>query len=147
MTIKQTLEENLKTAMRAHDEDGKRVCRMALSSIKFVEKENGKALTDDEIIPILQKELKIRKETLQEAIKGAREETITETQKDIAALEALLPKQLSPDELSKIVKETIDEVGAKSAADMGKVMKAIMPKVKGLAPNDTVSKMVKELLS
>lgn len=133
--------------MRAHDEDGKRVYRMVLASVKFAEKEAQKELEENEVISILQKEMKIRRESLAESLKAGREEAAAEAQKDIEALEVLLPKQLSIDELKAIVQQVIDEVGAKTAADMGKVMKAVMPKVKGLAANDVISKTVKELLS
>lgn len=147
MSIKDTINEKLKEAMKAHDEDGKRVYRMVLSSVKFAEKTTGKELDDNEVVQILQKELKIRKETLQEAQKANKTESIEEAEKDIAAIEPLLPKQMSPDEVRAVVQDAINETGASSAADMGKVMKVVMPKLKGLAPNDMISKTVKELLS
>ena len=147
MSTKEALNERLKEAMRAHDEDGKRVYRMVLASIKFAEKEQQKELEENEVIAILQKEMKIRRESLAESLKAGRDAAAEEAKKDIAALETLLPKQLSAEELSAIIKQVIEEVGAASAADMGKVMKAVMPKVKGLAANDLISKTVKELLS
>ena len=147
MSLKETINEKMKDAMRAHDEDGKRVYRMLLSSVKFAEKTTGKELDDNEITQILQKELKIRKESLSEAEKAGREAAADEAKKDIAAIEPLLPKQMSEEELEGVIREIINEVGASSAADMGKVMKSVMPKVKGLAPNDLISKKVKELLS
>ena len=147
MTLKEQINENLKQAMLAHDEDGKRVYRMILSSVKFAEKTEGKELDDSEVTQILQKELKIRKESLEEAKKAGRESAVAEAEKDIAAIEPLLPKQMSVDELKAVISEVIAEVGASSPADMGKVMKAVMPKVKGLAANDMISKTVKELLS
>ena len=146
MSLKETINEKMKDAMRAHDEDGKRVYRMLLSSVKFAEKTTGKELDDNEITQILQKELKIRKESLSEAEKAGREAAADEAKKDIAAIEPLLPKQMSEEELEGVIREIINEVGASSAADMGKVMKSVMPKVKGLAPNDLISKKVKELL-
>lgn len=147
MSIKDTINEKLKEAMRMHDEDGKRVYRMVLSSVKFAEKTAGKELDDSEVVQILQKELKIRKESLQEAQKAGRAEAAEEAEKDIAAIEPLLPKQLSPDEVKAIVQEAINETGSSSPSDMGKVMKVVMPKLKGLAANDLISKTVKELLS
>ena len=147
MSIKDTLNEKLKEAMKMHDEDGKRVYRMILSAIKFAEKTDGKELDDGEAVQILQKELKIRKESLQEAEKAGREEAVAEAAKDIAAIEPLLPKQMSADELKCVILEAIKETGAAGAKDMGKVMKVVMPKLKGLAPNDLISKTVKELLS
>ena len=147
MSIKETINEKLKDAMRNHDEDGKRVYRMILSSIKFIEKTEKRDLDDEEVVRILQKELKIRRETLAEAEKGDREAAREEAMKDIALIEPFLPKQMSEEELRAAAQEVITETGAQSAADMGKVMKALMPKVKGMAPNDQISKVVKELLS
>lgn len=147
MSIKDTLNEKLKEAMREHDGDGKRVYRMILSSVKFAEKTSGKEMDDSEIVQVLQKELKIRKESLEEAKKAGREEAVTEAEKDIAAIEPLLPKQMSAEEVKAIAEDAIKEVGGATAADMGKVMKVVMPKLKGLAPNDLISKTVKELLS
>ena len=147
MAIKETLNDKLKEAMKNHDEDGKRVYRMVLSSVKFAEKTAGKELDDAEVTEILQKELKIRKESLAEAQKAGREEAAAEAQKDIDAIEPLLPKQMSEDELKAAIQAVIDEIGAASPADMGKVMKVVMPKLKGLAANDVISKTVKELLS
>ena len=147
MTIKETLNDKLKEAMKNHDEDGKRVYRMVLSSVKFAEKTAGKELSDSEVTEILQKELKIRKESLAEAQKAGRDEAAAEAQNDIDAIEPLLPKQMSEDELKAAIQAVIDEIGASSPADMGKVMKVVMPKLKGLAANDVISKTVKELLS
>jgi hypothetical protein len=120
---------------------------MILSSVKFAEKTNGKELDDNEIIQILQKEIKIRKETIAEGQKAGRPESIEEAEKDIKAIEPFLPKQMSTEELKKAILEIIEETGASSSADMGKVMKLAMPKLKGSAPNDLISKTVKELLS
>ena len=147
MSIKDNINEKLKEAMKSHDEDGKRVYRMILSSVKFAEKTSGKELEDKEVVEILQKELKIRKETLAEAQKAGREESISEAEKDIQAIEPLLPKQMTEEEVRAVIQRIIEEVGAVSAADMGKVMKAAMPELKGLAPNDMISKIVKESLS
>jgi hypothetical protein len=147
MGIKNQLEENLKTAMKAHDEDRKNVIRLALASIKFAEKEQNKALAEDEVNAILQKEVKIRREMIEDAKKAGREDTIDGIIKEAAILEEFLPKQLSIDEIKQIVAETAKEVEAVNPADMGKVMKAIMPKVKGIAASDVVSKCVKEYLA
>ena len=147
MSIKADLEQGLKDAMKSHDEDRKRVFRMALSSIKFIEKNENKELDDQELTAILQKEIKIRNETMQEALKSDREEMVSLLKNEIVILEGFLPKQLSVDDLQEIVKSAILEAQAKNAADMGKVMKIVLPKVKGRAANDTVSKLVKDLLA
>lgn len=147
MSIKDTINEKLKESMRNHDEDGKRVYRMVLASVKFAEKTAGKELEDNDVVQILQKELKIRKETLSEAQNAGREAAAAEAQKDIDAIEPLLPKQMDAEELKAVIRQAIEETGASSAADMGKVMKVVIPKLKGLAANDVISKTVKELLS
>ena len=147
MSIKDTINEKLKESMRNHDEDGKRVYRMVLASVKFAEKTAGKELEDNDVVQILQKEMKIRKETLSEAQNAGREAAAAEAQKDIDAIEPLLPKQMDAEELKAVITQAIEETGASSAADMGKVMKVVMPKLKGLAANDVISKTVKELLS
>ena len=147
MSIKSDMEQGLKDAMKSHDEDRKRVFRMALSSIKFIEKNENKELDEQELIAVLQKEIKIRNETMQEALKSNREDMVSELKNEIILLESFLPKQLSLDDLRKIISAAILETQAKTAADMGKVMKIVLPKVKGRAANDTVSKLVKDLLA
>ncbi len=147
MSIKSDLEQGLKDAMKSHDEDRKRVYRMALSSIKFIEKNENKELDDQGLIAVLQKEIKIRNETLQEAVKSGRESMVSEIKNEISLLENFLPKQLSLDEIKEIIISAISEVQAMSAADMGKVIKTVLPKVKGRAANDVVSKLIKDLLS
>ncbi|NMA12158.1 MAG: GatB/YqeY domain-containing protein [Chloroflexi bacterium] len=146
MTIKQQLEENLKEAMKSQDEDRKRVYRVVLASIRYLEKEQGKPLDDPATVEVLQKEIKIRREMIADALKADRPESIEEKELEINLIETFLPKQLSEDEIKEIVQKTIAEVGAVSPADMGKVMKAVLPQVKGLAPNDQVSRTVRELL-
>ena len=147
MSIKDTINDKLKDAMRNHDDDGKRVYRMVIASVKFAETTEGRELPDSDVVQILQKELKIRKESLAEAQKAGREAAAAEAEKDIAAIEPLLPKQMSETELREAISRIIEETGAASAADMGKVMKIAMPKLKGLAANDLISRTVKELLS
>lgn len=146
MTIKQQLEENLKEAMKSQDEDRKRVYRVVLASIRYLEKERGKPLDDPATIEVLQKEIKIRREMIEDALKAERSESIEEKKNEISLIETFLPKQLSEDELKEIAQRAIAEVGAVGPADMGKVMKAVLPQVKGLAPNDQVSKTVRDLL-
>ncbi len=146
MTIKQQLEENLKEAMKSQDEDRKRVYRVVLASIRYLEKERGKPLDYPATIEVLQKEIKIRREMIEDALKAERSESIEEKKNEISLIETFLPKQLSEDEIKEIVQKAIAEVGAVGPADMGKVMKAVLPQVKGLAPNDQVSKTVRELL-
>jgi uncharacterized protein YqeY len=146
MTIKTNLENALKDAMRANDEVARRTIRLALSSIKLAEVEKGAALEDAELSAILQKEVKSRKEAMQEAEKANRPDLLEGAKADVAVLEKFLPKGMDPAELEKITREVIAEVGATTMTDMGKVMKVLIPKLEGRAPNDQVSQIVRRLL-
>ena len=132
--------------MRSNDEIARRSVRMALSSIKLSEVEKGDALEESELAAILQKEIKSRKEAIQEAEKAGRNDLIEAATLDIAVLEKFLPEAMDPAELDKITLETIKEVGAQGITDMGKVMKALLPKLQGRAPNDQVSQLVRKYL-
>jgi len=146
MTIKTDLENALKDAMRAKDEVALRTIRMALSAIKLAEVEKGAALEDTDLAAILQKELKGRKEALGEAEKANRADLLEAAKADIIVLEKFLPKAMNPAELEKLTREVIAEVGAVSMTDMGKVMKVLLPRLEGRAPNDQVSQLVRRLL-
>ncbi len=146
MDIKTRLENDLKTALRASDDTGKRTIRMALSSIRLAEVEKGGALDDSALVATIQKEIKGRRETIQDAQKAMRPDIIAASEAEIKVLESYLPQQLTPTELQAMVEAAIDETGAKAPADMGKVMKILIPRVQGRAPNDQISQMVRQLL-
>ena len=146
MSLKDQLSEALKVAMRESNTDSKRVIRMVISSIKNNEIDNGKVLTDEEVISILYKEIKSRHEVIEGAELSNRQDLIDEAQHDIKILNAFLPAGLSQEEITLIVQECIVEVGAHTPADMGKVMKMVLPKISGRAPGNQVSQIVKDLL-
>jgi hypothetical protein len=146
MDIKTNLNEAVKTAMKSGDELGKRVIRMALASIKQAEVDRRETLDDAAVIAILQKEIKTRRESLEESQKAGRAEAVKVYEQEIVLIESFLPKAMSADELRALVREVIAETGASSPADMGKVMKAVMPKVAGRAAGDQISQAVRELL-
>jgi uncharacterized protein YqeY len=146
MSIKNQLNDSLKDAMKSGDEVRKRTVRMALASIKQVEVDKRVELDDAAVTGILQKEVKNRRESLEEARKANRADLIEANEAEIRVLEAFLPKAMPAEELRAIVQAAITETGASTPADMGKVMKAVMPKVAGRAPNDMVSATVRELL-
>jgi uncharacterized protein YqeY len=146
MDIKTQLNEALKTAMKSGDEVRKRTVRMALAAIKQAEVDRQTTLDDAAVLGILQKEIKIRREALDEARLANRPDLAAEAEAEIAVLQAFLPQALSPDELHALVQAAIAEVGATSPADMGKVMKVLMPKVAGRVPGDQVSQAVRESL-
>ncbi len=147
MDIKTQLNESLKEAMRLKDNVRRDTLRMALAAIKQAEVDKRIALDDLAVIAVLQKEIKSRREALEEAHKANRADLVQANETEIAILEAFLPKALSTDELRQLVEAAIAESGASAPADMGKVMKAVLPKVAGRAPGDQVSAMVRELLA
>lgn len=146
MDIKTQLNEALKESMKAGDEVRKRTVRMVLAAIKQVEIDRRITLDDAAILGILQKEIKTRKESLEEAQKAGRENLVADAQAELAVLTVFLPAGLSADELRALVQAAIAETGAAAPADMGKVMKVLLPKIAGRAPGDEVSAAVRELL-
>ena len=146
MGIKQDLEKELRDAMKNNDVMRKSTLRLALSSIQLAEVEKRGALDDQAILGIVQKEIKMRRETIQDAEKGNRKDIVDEKLAEIKILEGFLPKQLSEAEIAELAKKAIQEVGASSVNDSGKVMKVLMPQVAGRAPGDQISKIVRQLL-
>jgi uncharacterized protein YqeY len=146
MDTKSQLENALKDAMRANDDVRRRTIRMALAAIKQAEVDRQVKLDEAALLAILQKEIKTRRESLEEAQKASRSDLASAAEAEIAVLKVFLPKGFSPEELRALVQAAIAEVGATSPADMGKVMKILMPKIGGRAPGDQVSAMVRELL-
>lgn len=147
MDTKTQLNQTLKDAMKSGDETRKRTVRMVLAAIKQVEVDKRIELDEAAVLAILQKEVKTRRESLEEAKKAAREDLAVASQAEIDILNAFLPQAMSAEELRELARQAIAETGASSPADMGKVMKAIMPKVAGRAPGDQVSAAIRELLS
>jgi len=132
--------------MRANDDVHRRTLRMALTAIKLSEVEKGAALDENGIMAILQKEIKNRRESIQDAQRANRPDLIADNEAEIKVLEGYLPKPLSSEELTELARSVIAEVGATSPADMGKVMKVLLPRVQGKAPGDQVSLVVRSIL-
>ena len=146
MSIKTQLNESMKDAMRSGDEVRKSTVRMALAAVKQAEVDKRVELDDMAVMNLLQKEVKNRREALEEARKANRPDLAEANEAEIRVLEAFLPKSMPEEELRALVQAAITETGAASPADMGKVMKIVMAKVAGRAPNDRVSATVRELL-
>jgi hypothetical protein len=153
MTIKTELNESVKDAMKSGDEVRKRTLRMVLAAVKQVEvdKRSNPAdkrteLDDTAVMNLIQKEVKNRREAIEEAKKANRADLVEANEAEIRVLQAFLPKAMPAEELQALVQAAIAETGASTPADMGKVMKTVMPKVAGRAPNDMVSAAVRELL-
>ena len=148
MSIKDQLTEDMKQAMKDR-ENGKlrlSVIRMVRSNIKNVEINDKKELTDDEVLAVLMKEVKMRQDSLEEFQKAGRSELVAQAEEEIKILKKYLPEVLSDEELKGIVAEVVAEVGATTMKDMGKVMPAVMAKTKGRADGKRINAMVRELL-
>jgi uncharacterized protein YqeY len=146
MTTKDALNNALKESLKSGDDLQKNTVRMALAAIKQIEIDKRIVLDETGIASILQKEVKSRRESIMDAQKANRPETIITLEKEISILESFLPKQMDKFEIEAIVKNAIAELDAKTPADMGKVMKLVMTQVQGRASGDLISSVVREML-
>lgn len=146
MSLKDELSNALKDAMRASDDGRKVPLRLVISAIKLAEVEKGGELDDTEVMGMIQKEVKARRESIADAEKAKRDDLIAAAQAEMAVLESFLPKGLTAEELEAIVRAAIAEAGATSPADMGAVMKLLVPRTKGRADGGQVSALVRQLL-
>lgn len=147
MTIKDRLMSDMKTAMKARETDRLTVIRSLRSAVRQAEIDGKTDLDDDHVIGIISKELKMRQDSLTEFKKGGRADLVEKTEAEIAVVMKYLPKQLSEDEVRTLVKDAVAQTGASEPKDMGKVMKVIMPQVKGKADGKLVNNIVREMLN
>lgn len=147
MTLKEQLLSDLKSAMKSKDKVAKDTVTMIRAAVLQKEKDTKAELEDNEILDIIAKQHKQRKDALADFVKAGRDDLIETTNQEIAIIKKYLPEQLSREEIEKIVDETIEEVGATSMKEMGKVMGKLMPKVKGVADGKVVNEIVREKLS
>jgi hypothetical protein len=146
ISTKLRLTQALKDAMRARDELRKSTIRMALAAIKNAEIERRAELDEPALLAILQKEVKLRREAIEDAQRAGREELVAEGEAEIAVLEEFLPQPLTLEELENLAREIIAEVGASSPREMGQVMKNLMPRIQGRADGKQASQIVQRLL-
>ncbi|MFP4660700.1 MAG: GatB/YqeY domain-containing protein [Halanaerobiales bacterium] len=146
-SLKERLLEDMKEAMKSKNKQKLSVIRMARAAIKNVEIDKRKDLEDNEVIEVLAKEVKQRRDSIKEYEKAGKEDIVVDLNKEIEILSDYLPEQLTEDELEVLVNESIEELGASSMADMGKVMGTIMPRVKGRADGNIVNTLVRQKLS
>ena len=147
--LKQKLQEELKQSMLAKDSLRTSVLRMLLSAINYYEIQKGGAgyeATDEDVLSVIQKEAKQRRDSIEEFKKANRPELVEKEEKELEMLQVYLPQQMSKEEIKTLVKEVVSQTGAKTMADMGKVMGALMPKIKGKADGGMVSKIVRDSL-
>lgn len=148
MSIKDLLTEDMKQAMKDREAGKLRltVIRMVRSNIKNIEINEKKELTDEEVLSVLMKEVKMRKDSIEEFEKAGRGELIPQAQQEIEVLKKYLPEPLSDDELKILVQEAIAETGAATPKEMGKVMPVVMAKAKGRADGKRINVMVRAVL-
>jgi uncharacterized protein len=144
---KAKLNSALKEAMMNKDTARRDVVRLVQSAIKQVEVDTRKEVSEEDVIGLIQKEVKKRRESIEEAKKVGRDDIVENEGKELSILETFLPEQLSRDEITALAKEAVAQSGATSAKEMGKVMGILMPKVKGKADGSIVTQVVKELLN
>jgi uncharacterized protein len=148
MSLLERLNNDMKQAMKNKEKDKLSVIRMIKATMQNEAIKLGKQeLSEEEELTVLSREMKQRKDSLHEFDKAGRNDLVEKLQQEISVVEIYMPKQLSEEEIADIVKQAIVEVDATSKADMGKVMSALMPKVKGKADGSLVNKLVQQHLS
>ena len=147
---KQKLQEELRRSMLAKDELKTSVLRMILSAINYYEIQKGGAgyvANEEDVLAVIQNQAKQRKDSIEQFTQAGRQELADKEQKELELLNVYLPEQISEEEITKLVKESILQTGAASLQDIGKVMGALMPKIKGKADGNLVNNIVKKELS
>jgi uncharacterized protein YqeY len=146
-SLKQRIEQDTRDALKKRDSERLSVLRMLKSEIKYKEIDKGFELSDDEVISVLSSSIKKRKDSIQQFEKGGRDDLASREKAELELIFKYLPEQLTEEELSQIISQAIEEVNATGISDLGKVMKVIMPKVKGRADGKIVNQMVSSQLS
>ena len=146
MSLKGKITEDMKSAMKAGDKDRLKVVRLILAAVKQIEVDSRKDLDDAEVLAVLTKMVKQRRDSVQQFEAGSREDLAAIERAEIAVIETYLPEQLSAEELTQMVDEVIKATGAEGLRDMGKVMGQIKAKAAGRADMGAVSATVKERL-
>lgn len=147
MSLLSTLNDDMKTAMKEKDKEALQVIRMLKASIQNEQIKAGHELNADEELTVLSREMKQRRDALSEFVQAGREDLVEKVKVEITIVEKYLPKQLTEEEIRKIISEAIEKVQATSAKEFGKVMGAVIPLVKGKADGNQVNAIVKELLN
>lgn len=146
MPIKERIQGDLTTAMKAGDTRRREILRLMMSVFKQAEVDRRVTLTDDDAIALLGTEAKKRREAIEEMTGAGRTDLAEQEQYELDVIESYLPRQLDRDEIARIVDEAIAETGATSAKDMGRVMSAVMPRVRGQADGKLVNEVVRQRL-
>ena len=147
MTLRNRLDDEIKAAMRAGDAERRDALRMILAAVQKVEKEGKHTLSDEEMVAVLARELKVRQESLEAFTAGNRADLVAREQHAISVVNEFLPKPLTDAELRDLVDQAIAETGAAGPRDMGKVMGWLSPKIRGRADGKVASQLVTQVLS
>ena len=147
MNLKQIIRQDLKIAMKARDRVRLDTLRLTLSSITYAEKEKKRELTDEELLDVVIRERKKRREAIEEYTKAGRTDLADKEQAEAQVLSTYLPEQMSDDEVTAVVKEVIAATGAAGPGDIGKVMGAVIPRTKGRADGKKINEIARGLLS
>ncbi len=147
MSLRNRLDEELKTAMRSSDAMRRDALRMVLAAVQRAEKEGKHSLSDDEMVGVLARELKVRHESVDTFRAGGREDLVAREEAAISVVTEFMPQPLSDAELRSLVDQAVAETGAASPRDMGKVMAWLSPKTRGRADGKVVSQLVTQVLA
>lgn len=144
--LRDQIADDMRAAMKAREGVRVSALRMLMAAVKNTEVERGHHLSDDEVIQVVVREAKRRRESIEAFEKGGRKDLVDKETAELSTLESYLPERISDEDLARIVDEAIAEVGAASPKEMGAVMKAVMPKVQGRADGAAVSALVRARL-
>jgi uncharacterized protein len=147
MSLIARIEDELKEAMRAREQERTDTLRMTLASLRSAEKELQRPLKDDEELQVLQRERKRRTEAAEAFRAGDRPEQAEKEERELAVIEEFMPEPMSEEDIEQIIDDAIAETGATSLRDLGRVMADVMPQVAGRADGSTVSQLVREKLA
>jgi uncharacterized protein YqeY len=147
MALLTRLEGDLKASIKSGEAVKKQTLRMALTEVKLGSVSQGRPLNDEEILRVLRKQIQIRQETIADASRANRTDLVEESEAEIAVLKESLPAPFPQEELERLAREAIIEVGAESISDAGKVMKVLMPRLEGRVPGGEANQAVRELLA
>ncbi|MGC2424484.1 MAG: GatB/YqeY domain-containing protein [Nitrospirota bacterium] len=146
MTLKERLNADMKEALKAHDAARLSTIRMVISAVRNKEIDSRKDMDDEGVLSVLSTSAKQRRESIEQYEKAGRQDLVDKEKAELEVIISYMPQQMGREEIQTLVKDAVAESGAKGPGDMGKVMKVLMPKVKGRADGKLVNEVVKEAL-
>lgn len=147
MSLAERLQQDMKSALKNKEKEKLSTIRMVRAAIKKAEIDQKGPLNDEQIIEVIMREVKLRKDAIQEFEKAGRQDLVEKEKAELQVLETYLPEPLTEEELTGLIQETIQQLGVTSKKDIGKVMKTVLPKVKGRAEGRVVNQIVQKLLN